>query len=62
YEALAHWFRNDPLYLELDVAAPDARLRLERFLGRPVPWWGQSNINPEDRAAQDGSAEQDSAR
>ena len=51
YEALAHWFRNDPLYLELDVAAPDARLQLERFLGRPLPWWGQANANPDGAEA-----------
>ncbi|TNJ42772.1 sulfotransferase [Phaeobacter sp. B1627] len=49
YEALAHWFRDDPLYLELDVAAPDAAMQLERFLGREIPWWGQANINPKDR-------------
>ncbi|NIZ14209.1 sulfotransferase [Phaeobacter sp. HF9A] len=45
YEALAHWFRDDPLYLELDVAAPDAQQRLADFLGRPMPWWGRANVN-----------------
>ena len=45
YEALAHWFRDDPLYLELDVSALGAQSELERFLGRPLPWWGQANVN-----------------
>jgi len=58
YEALAHWFRNDPLYLELDVAAPDAQVRLERFLGRRLPWWGQANTNPENRDLPATDAEQ----
>jgi len=57
YEALTHWFRTDPLYLELDVAAPDARSKLERFLGCDLPWWGQSNINPEDRDTPETGAE-----
>jgi hypothetical protein len=61
YEALAHWFRNDPLYLELDVAAPDAQYKLARFLGRPLPWWGQSNINPEGPSARGRGRRQDEA-
>lgn len=47
YEALAHWFRNDPFYMEVDVADPKVVPRLERFLGRKLPWWGQANANPD---------------
>lgn len=32
-------------FLDLDVAAPDARDQLARFLGRDMPWWGQANRN-----------------
>ena len=41
-----HVFAGDPAFLSLPVGATDARDRLERFLGRPVPWWGRANANP----------------
>ena len=42
----AHMFRGDPLFLDLDMGAPDAQARLAGFLGRDVPWWGRANVNP----------------
>lgn len=45
YEALKHWFREDPGYLELDVADPDAQGKVSTFLGRDLPWWGKANVN-----------------
>jgi len=62
YEALAHWFRDDPLYLEVDVAAADAPQRLERFLGRRLPWWGHSNINPDGERQPPSDAAPDTAQ
>jgi hypothetical protein len=46
HAALDHWFRDDPAFLALPVAAPDAQDRLTRFLRRPVPWWGRANTSP----------------
>jgi len=45
YEALAHWFRDDPRYLELDIANPDAQAQVSRHLNRDLPWWGEANVN-----------------
>ena len=39
-------FAGDARFLELDVAAPDARETLSRFLGVTLPWWGRTNTNP----------------
>ncbi len=39
-------FQGDDRFLELDVAAPDARAQLSAFLGRDLPWWGKRNRNP----------------
>lgn len=46
YAGLQYLFRDDPDYLEVDIAAPDARDRLAGFLGRDLPWWGRLNANP----------------
>lgn len=51
YDSLLHWFRDDPDYLELDIAAPDARERLSSHLGRDLPWWGKANTNRTAQAA-----------
>lgn len=45
YEALKQWFREDPDYLEINVADPDAQERISTFLGRDLPWWGKANVN-----------------
>ncbi|MEN8741094.1 MAG: sulfotransferase [Phaeobacter gallaeciensis] len=50
YEALKHWFREDPDYLEINVADPDAQARVGAFLGRDLPWWGQANVNRKARS------------
>lgn len=49
YRCLRHWFRDDPDFLELDVAAPDAQARVAALLGRDLPWWGQANVNRKAR-------------
>lgn len=46
YAHLRAIFAGDARFLELDVAAPDARDRLAAHLGRRLPWWGRSNSNP----------------
>ncbi len=45
YEALKHWFRDDPSYLEINVADPDAQTKISSHLGRALPWWGKANVN-----------------
>ena len=45
YEALKHWFRDDPRYLEINVAEPDAQQKISAHLGRDLPWWGKANVN-----------------
>ncbi|WP_293573132.1 sulfotransferase [Phaeobacter sp.] len=45
YGALAQWFRNDPGYLEIDVADPDAQAAVSAFVGCDLPWWGKTNIS-----------------
>lgn len=50
YEALKHWFRNDPDYLELDVADPEAQRKVSTFLGCDLPWWGKANVNRKAKA------------
>ena len=43
YAHLATIFRDDPDYLELRVAAPDAREQLAAHLGMEIAWWGRAN-------------------
>lgn len=50
YAHLDRIFAGDPRYLELDVAAVDAAEQLASHIGRPVPWWGRANTNPETAA------------
>ncbi|MDE4275603.1 sulfotransferase family protein [Phaeobacter gallaeciensis] len=50
YEALKHWFREDPDYLEINVADAGAQARVGAFLGRDLPWWGQANVNRKARS------------
>lgn len=46
YDMLQDIFGDDPRYLELDMAAVDARDRLAAHIGRDLPWWGRKNRNP----------------
>lgn len=46
YAHLAAIFAGDPCYLELDVAATDARATLAAHLDIELPWWGRANRNP----------------
>ncbi|WP_323763460.1 hypothetical protein [Marinovum sp.] len=56
YAALDGFFAGAGDYLRIDVSAADAPMRIGGFLGREMPWWGKSNVNPvnvaegEDRA------------
>lgn len=43
--AVRRVFAEDPGFLDLDIAAPDARERLEAFLGLKLAWWGVANRN-----------------
>lgn len=45
YAHLAAIFRDDPVYLELDVAAPNAKDRLANHIGANITWWGRANRN-----------------
>lgn len=51
YEALNHWFRDDPDYLELNVADDAAQEKVATFLGRDLPWWGMANVNKTAKAS-----------
>ncbi len=51
YDALQHWFRNDPDYLEIDVSDRDAQAKVSTFLGRDLPWWGKANVNRKAKAS-----------
>ena len=46
YAHLRALFSGDNRFLELDVAAADARDQLAAHLGRKLPWWGRRNSNP----------------
>ncbi len=46
YETLRQVFHGDPLFLEVDVAASDAKSKVAAFLNLDLPWWGQANANP----------------
>ena len=46
YAGLRQLFRDDPGFLEFDVADPEARTKIAAFLGRDLPWWGKLNANP----------------
>ncbi|WP_050930530.1 hypothetical protein [Aestuariivita boseongensis] len=50
YAHLRAIFGDDPRFLELDVAAEDARGRLAAHLGIDLPWWGRRNSNPLTKA------------
>jgi hypothetical protein len=45
YAMLRDVFGDDPRYLELPMAAPDARDLLARHIGLDLPWWGRRNAN-----------------
>ncbi|THH38877.1 sulfotransferase family protein [Aliishimia ponticola] len=47
YAHLDALFAGDAAYLELDVAAPDARARLASHLGCDIAWWGRANKRKE---------------
>lgn len=46
YETLRQVFQGDPMFLEVDVAAHDAKSRVGAFLNLDLQWWGQANANP----------------
>lgn len=48
YDMLRDLFGDDPRYLELPVAAPDARDRLAAHIEMDIPWWGRANVNTEN--------------
>jgi hypothetical protein len=44
YAFLRRIFAGRDDYMEVPVAAPDIREKLEAFLGFDLPWWGRSNV------------------
>ncbi len=50
YEMLRDVFGDDPRYLELPVAAPDAPAQLAAHLKIDLPWWGRENENTDNPA------------
>lgn len=46
YAALRAFFRGDDAFLEYDVDDAEAPRKIGAFLGRDLPWWGKSNVNP----------------
>ncbi|WP_136441377.1 sulfotransferase family protein [Pacificoceanicola onchidii] len=50
YDMLRDLFGDDPRFLELPVAAEDARERLAAHIGLDLPWWGRANVNIENPA------------
>ncbi|MFW2543581.1 hypothetical protein ACN2XU_13120 [Primorskyibacter sp. 2E107] len=50
YAMLRDIFGDDPRYLELPVAAEDARERLAAHTGLELPWWGRANVNADNPA------------
>lgn len=51
HRMLRELFAGRDNFLELDMAAPDARDRLAEFLQVDLPWWGRENVNTGQRAA-----------
>jgi hypothetical protein len=49
YAMLRDIFGDDPRFMELPVAAPDAAKRLSAHLKIDLPWWGKLNENTDDR-------------
>ncbi|CUH77025.1 sulfotransferase [Tropicibacter naphthalenivorans] len=50
YDMLRDVFGDDPRYLQLDMAAEDARERLSAHIGEDLPWWGRVNVNTDNPA------------
>ena len=50
YAMLRDLFGEDPRYLELPMAAEDARARLEAHVDAELPWWGRKNVNEDNPA------------
>ncbi|MCJ7872392.1 sulfotransferase family protein [Phaeobacter sp. J2-8] len=46
YAALDRFFAGASDFLLYDVANPDAAAQIGAFLGRELPWWGRTNVNP----------------
>lgn len=46
YAMLRDLFGDDPRFLQLDMAAPEARAQLSEHIHVDLPWWGRANVNP----------------
>lgn len=51
YAHLNVLFAGDPSYLEFDVTDSDAQAAIANHLGVELPWWGQANANPNNKAS-----------
>lgn len=45
YAHLRTLFTGDDHFVEFDIADPDAPNKISTCIGRPLPWWGKSNVN-----------------
>lgn len=45
YAHLRKLFAGDDRFVEFDIADPDAPQKISACIGRPLPWWGKSNVN-----------------
>lgn len=46
YAQLRRLFRGESDFLEYDVGDPEAPAKIGAFIGRDLPWWGKTNVNP----------------
>ena len=56
YAALDRFFADSNDYLRYDVAAPEAPAQIGAFIGRDLPWWGKTNVNAANPAAEKEAA------
>lgn len=46
YAQLRRLFSGASDFLEYDISDPEAPARIGGFIGRDLPWWGKTNVNP----------------
>ncbi len=51
YAHLNAIFAGDEAFLEYDVADAGSHAAVAHHIGTPLPWWGQANANPKNKAS-----------
>lgn len=54
YAQLRRLFSGEQDFMEYDVADPEAPAKIGAFIGRTLPWWGQTNKNPVRETSDEG--------